>query len=140
LPEPAAFIFDREARSDEEIQDIQRRAKGQALFTDEPMFENYILHPRAVAALINDLDSTRLKPLEHSDVETAISHLREAYRMGTGTHAAKLLNRLLPELTNARLAEFDKVPHNVWLTSWLLVNEPEFLRPLADLITNAADS
>src|SRR5216684_649397 len=133
LPEPAAFIFDLEERNNEEIEDIQRRARSHARFTVEPMFENYVLHPAAITALINELDSTRLKPLECSDVESAISRLREACRLKTGTHAAKLLKRLLPELTNARV-EFDKVPHNVWLTSWLLRNDPEFLQPLADLI------
>ncbi len=140
LPEPAAFVFDLEERNNEEIEDIRRRARGRALFTAEPMFENYVLHSAAITALINEFDNTRLKPLQCADVDTAISRLREAYKLKTGTHAAKLLSRLLPELTGARVAEFDKVPMNVWLTSWLLRNEPEFLRPLADLITKAVES
>jgi predicted ATPase len=60
-PPALSFIFDRELRSEGELEDIKRRASRlegspPVLFTKRRMYESYLLHGAAIAAILNQDD------------------------------------------------------------------------------------
>src|SRR5438132_978561 len=56
IPPAVGFIFDSDGRSEQDKQDLQRRAKGRMHFLSRRMFENYLLNPVAIAAVaVNDV-------------------------------------------------------------------------------------
>jgi hypothetical protein len=78
IPSAIAFSFDREARTEKKIGDIVRASKGLAKYLPRRMFENYLLHPKQIAALVakllndNSIDEDRVKAwLRTTDVEPA---------------------------------------------------------------------
>jgi hypothetical protein len=49
LPPNLGFIFDREARSDQEREDLEQHSGGRATLMKRRMYENYLLNPHAIA-------------------------------------------------------------------------------------------
>jgi hypothetical protein len=54
IPPSIAFIFDREGRSDREIEDLTRQGAGRIFVLRRMMYENYLLDNEAIAAVINE--------------------------------------------------------------------------------------
>lgn len=52
LPKSIGFIFDREGRSDAEIEDLKRESKGAAHVLPHRLYENYLIVPEAILALL----------------------------------------------------------------------------------------
>ncbi|NES22407.1 MAG: ATP-binding protein [Symploca sp. SIO3E6] len=59
LPPTIGFVFDREQRSEQEMKDLQKRCSNPVEFLPRRMYENYLLHPEAIAAVINKEDKYR---------------------------------------------------------------------------------
>jgi hypothetical protein len=53
LPAALAFSFDREERDQRERDDLNRASKGNVCFLKRRSYENYLLDPEAIAAVIN---------------------------------------------------------------------------------------
>jgi AAA15 family ATPase/GTPase len=141
-PPAVGFIFDREDRSDEELDDLRRRDDEKIRFIDRRMYEDYLLHPEAISAVLTELDGSGE---EHTSEEVEAWMEENAadydtdHEFGTDqwyaeVHAANLLNDLFNELTNARV-NYEKVSHGAKLTEWLIDNEPDVLTELAKLLT-----
>jgi hypothetical protein len=62
LPTSLAFSFDRELRDNREILDLQRRSSsGRVKFLPRRTYENYLVEPNAIAAVINaELEQTEV--------------------------------------------------------------------------------
>jgi AAA15 family ATPase/GTPase len=67
FPPAAGFIFDRELRTDSEMQDLEKRRPGQVKFIPRRMYENYLLSPKAIAYVLKKHDIYEDK--EHSSDE-----------------------------------------------------------------------
>lgn len=52
LPPALAFSFDRERRTDKEIDDIKRRSRGTVHFISRRTYENYLLDAEAISAVL----------------------------------------------------------------------------------------
>ncbi|PBB49509.1 ATP-binding protein [Mesorhizobium loti] len=135
-PPKSRFSFDREGRSQKQIEDIERASKGTAIFLPRPMLENYLLQPEAIAATIALLyeeytvDGT---PVAVGKIKDWIEKSFIAYPV-TGVKnesplfcdAAKLLAALFPALTEGKF-EYRKIEYGRKLTEWLIHNDPEYL-------------
>jgi len=55
LPPAVAFVFDREDRSQQDLEDINRHTGGKARFIPRRMYENYLLNPDAIESVISTL-------------------------------------------------------------------------------------
>ncbi len=150
LPPAIAFVFDREGRSEKEIRDLSRRSGKRVQFLPRRTFENYLINPNAIAALLNTLETFQENPVTENVVrDWLLAHGgKKMYcgrNMKTGdldnpewlasVHGAKLLARLFSELSEHK-EEYRKRSHSVWLTNWLLENEPGCFDELGKFLSN----
>jgi hypothetical protein len=145
IPPSIAFIFDREGRSDREIEDLTRQGAGRIFVLRRMMYENYLLDNEAIAAVINEHLGEGV--ISASQIARWIKenggsekYVVDSWRRCVGeagwmenVHAAKLLEDLFSELSQARL-EYRKTTHSVELTNWLLANMSESMRELLDFV------
>ncbi|MCU0547687.1 MAG: AAA family ATPase [Oscillatoriaceae cyanobacterium Prado104] len=150
-PPAVGFVFDRENLSERDIEDLKRRKPHPIEFIERRMYENYLLHPEAIATVLNREDAKREQPLDRVTVlkwlETNKSkkdffsktptqeELSNPQWVDEKIDAAKLLDVLFTELSSARI-EYRKTIHSIMLTEWLLENNPEHLVELAQSLKN----
>jgi len=147
LPPAIGFIFDREGRGDREREDLERH--GNVFLLPRRMYENYLLTPDAIAAVVSGIDGFRDTPVTATEVEAWLDARRRdvkyfdplpvvqtpgAWRINV--HGAKLLTDLFSQLSEQRVS-YDKVRHGVALTDWLLEHAPDDLQEVAQLIGEA---
>ena len=123
------------------------------------MYENYLLYPDAIAAVLNREDAGREQPLTSEAVregletnkvklkekkdflskDTTQQDLSNPQYVDANINAAKLLDVLFSELSEARV-EFRKTTHSVMLTEWLLENNPEQFAELVQFLRGILDA
>jgi len=69
LPPAIGFLFDRENRSKNEEGELQKRSKNLVKLLPRRMYENYLLHPEAITAVINECDENREEKLAIEEVQ-----------------------------------------------------------------------
>jgi hypothetical protein len=145
LPVAIAFSLDKEMRTQAEMDDMARQTGGKMHFLPRRAYENFLIHPEAVAQNINKYVSNST-PVTAQDVETWISNHGGAFHKDQLTpygaksvcwhkecDAAKLLGKLYADLSGATL-QYNKTRHSVEITEWLLANETEHLSKLIDYV------
>jgi energy-coupling factor transporter ATP-binding protein EcfA2 len=157
-PPTVGFVFDRENRTKQERADLQKRSSEAVHFLERCMYENYLLHPDAIAAVLNREDAGREQPLTSESVregletnkvklkekkdffskDTTQQDLSNPQYVDANINAAKLLDVLFSELSEARV-EFRKTTHSVMLTEWLLENNPEHFAELVQFLRGILD-
>ena len=157
-PPTVGFVFDRENRTKQERADLQKRSSEAVHFLERCMYENYLLHPDAIAAVLNREDAGREQPLTSESVregletnkvklkekkdffskDTTQQNLSNPQYVDANINAAKLLDVLFSELSEARV-EFRKTTHSVMLTEWLLENNPEHFAELVQFLRGILD-
>lgn len=136
LPPAVAFIFDREGRTEQKRADLFKRSRGKLHFLPRPMYENYLLHPQAIADVVNSCEGFREEALGLDEIGAWIDTNWSRYRLCDGTlliesvNGAALLKELFTYFSEARV-EYDKIQHGAAITRWLLKNSPEHLQDLA---------
>jgi len=141
VPPVVGFIFDREIRSEREIEDLKKQSDGKIHFTPRRMFENYLLNPTGIASILSTQD---LPTITESQVSNWLEQNKTAsrYYKGVKSHGdepwhenvdgAALLFDLFKDLSAGKV-HFEKTVHSPMLTKWLLHNSAEELRELSDL-------
>ncbi len=141
MPPAVGFIFDAERRSEREIQDLVRESGGRARFLRRRMYENYLLHPGAIAAVLNSLPTFASQSVSESKVsdwfrkcgtdptrggcEASGDPFRDANWVSK-VDGGRLLRELFAGLSDSR-EKYEKVTHGLALTDWLLSHSPEAL-------------
>jgi hypothetical protein len=151
LPPAVGFIFDKEGRTQQIQDDIRGRSNNRVAFIPRRLYENYLLNPKALAAIINGIPDFRGLPVTEEEIQTWISKEVQAWTTGNKTegkygpapadpqawqvsiHGAHLLECLFKSLSEQRVV-YDKIAYSVSLTEWLIEHAPEDLRELADLM------
>ena len=142
VPPVVGFIFDRETRSERNVEDLTRQSGGRIHFTRKRMFENYLLNPSGITAIINGQDLPEItEPQVLSWLDENKTHSK--YYKGIkssgddqwteNVNGALLLIDLFESLSAGKV-RFEKTVHSPMLTKWLLENSAEELRELSDLI------
>lgn len=148
IPPAIGFIFDKEGRSDKERADLQRMSGGLVTFLPRRLYENYLLNPKAIAAVINKIKGFREPPVEVDEIqawldkegngekycklaETQEGEAKESWLIYV--HGANLLRDLFSSFSEARVS-YVKTEHSVKITEWLIENAPEELKEIADFI------
>lgn len=134
------FAFDSEGLNDGQMKDLAKRAKGRLLFLPRRMFECYLLHPAAVASVLNaslDDESVSVAAVEAfliAEGGAAKYKATEEWngdwkdeRWLTKVDAANLLSDLFSKLSDARLT-FSKRVHSFGILKEILATD----RPHAD--------
>jgi hypothetical protein len=142
MPPALRFVFDREGRTASAMAELEQKSKGLVVWLQRRMYENFLLDPSAISAVLSTLDGR----------EHAVGSVAEwLAKRGTDSkflassenpsdeewqrtvHAAKLLNDLFLELTDSRV-EYQKVNHGLLLTRHLVVNPTPAIKDLAVLL------
>jgi AAA15 family ATPase/GTPase len=160
FPPTIGFVFDRESKSERERNDLQKRSQHPVEFLDRRMYENYLLHPDAIAAVLNHEDAGREQPVSGAEVRERLETHKlnkncfpkpntQCSKDDTPKHlanakwidkidAAKVLAALFAELSEARV-QFKKTSHSLMLTEWLVENNPEHFAELAQFLRDILD-
>jgi len=145
LPPVVAFIFDEECLSDLQKNDLVRIGQGDVHFLPRRMYENYLLRPAAIATVANNLPGFRTEPLREDEVDHLINQKRQNLGYFCSGIAqvpeawiakidgARVLSDIFGQLSENRVA-YDKTKHSVAITDWLIQNDPNALRDLANML------
>jgi hypothetical protein len=154
LPPAVGFVFDREMRTQAQIEDIQHRTKNVVQFLPRRMYENYLLVPSALTVLMNSLLNFSSKPITEEQVAAWLTsngrkrkYLSPAQSSATiskmdwlvRVDGAALLYDLFQELSESRY-RFDKTSHSIQLTAWLLQHNPAALEELKTFLLHILSS
>jgi hypothetical protein len=145
LPTATAFSFDREGRSETAMADLVRESQGAVHFLPWAIYENYLLHPKAIAACLGqDRKDTESGAGAEDEVRAWFAQNAGKYNKPRSEtvdpddrswHAEcngpRLLSALFDDL--ARIP-FGKTRHSVWLTEWILANDPDWLAGLLNYV------
>jgi predicted ATPase len=141
-----AFSFDREGRSEQYMTDLAKESSGTASFLPRRMFENHLLHPAAIAFAIAGEFKVRSIEEAPPSPETVHSIVHDQWKAETGgdgaadwsadqgwiadCHAAKVLAAAFERFK----LSYSMVRHGEQIVLWLIDNEPEQLREVADYL------
>jgi hypothetical protein len=146
MPPAIGFIFDQECLSPPEREDLKRMGQGLVHFLPRRMYENYLLNPAAIASVANSIDGFRETPVTEEEVDRSLAAKRQDlsyFCRGTRQapadwaiviDGAKVLGDIFKEMSENRVV-YEKTTHSVALTDWLIQNNPEALREVAELLT-----
>jgi predicted ATPase len=149
VPRAVGFRLDRESRTDEQINELESETARQIRFLRRKNYECYLIHPKALATVLAEVNFDEEVDLSQSAVENGICHfggnkeLRATRYWKDDIHdpvwlkhvdGAKLLQMLFKNLTNSQL-EYKKTTHSVGLTEWLIANDPAHIQELFDFVT-----
>jgi predicted ATPase len=135
LPVAVAFSFDREKRKEAEIARMRADLGDSVHFLPRATYENYLLHPLAIAALLTgDLEG---KKVSADDVSSWLAKKVDLTSDEDlkNCDAAKLLALLFMELSEKTL-EYRKTSHSVALTNWILANDAAHLAELSAYVSS----
>lgn len=152
IPPAVGFVFDREGKSDTEINNAKERGRDRernvdrVQFLTRRMYENYLLVPEAVAALIAGsvgFDGVTEQDVRRwwNDNQWSPRFFKKVPAIGQQTpeiwtadvHGGKFLEALFSELSEQRVT-YRKVQHGKALTEWLVANNPDALSEVASLV------
>lgn len=141
-PPAIGFIFDRECRKKEKRKDLERQLDERVRFLDRRMYENYLLEPQAIAAVLKEMPSVNRRAVTAKSIKNWLE--KEIKKSGylcnlpdepwlITVDGAKVLDRLFSHFSGQTIT-YKKVEHGVKLTRWLLDNEAGDLQEVAVLI------
>jgi AAA15 family ATPase/GTPase len=147
FPPAIGFVLDSEGKTKAQMEDIKRRSPNSIKFLKQRMYENYLLIPEAIAAVINKNDLGRKAPLMDTEVCEWIKQKRQAKAYLNVSHqkdisdeawfeevdASTLLKELFAELSEARV-EFSKPIRSYELTAWIIEHKPEHFFDLSEFL------
>jgi energy-coupling factor transporter ATP-binding protein EcfA2 len=152
LPPAIGFILDDECRTAPQKEELRHRSHNLVVFTTRRMYENYLLNPDAIAAVINNAmvvsvnyQGTPVTTEEVSQLLATKSKELKYFKLAEGKvgandwlyyiHAGSVLEDIFSELSRDRAPiTFNKTTHSVALTEWIIKNSPNEFLDLAELI------
>lgn len=141
MPPALAFSFDREGRNEKEMTDIRRQSGNKVHFLRRRMFENYLLDPEAIAAVLSQETSAEsgvFVGVVRDWFTRCADEFLPAEVRGTKADSTTwfrevdgydLLYRVFSEASDNKVC-FDKVRHGLMLTEWLIEKKPDSLAEL----------
>lgn len=148
LPVSICFSFDKEGKSNKQIDDIKRRCDGKAYFLPRRMTENYLLDCGAIARVLNAIGE---KDISESDVESAMrllyrSHMPKEISSDYGSRVffenvdgARLLNDVFEHLTDSR-NRYRKIQHGSDILREIISSDRESLTEIVDFVRSLVSS
>jgi predicted ATPase len=137
MPPAIGFIFDRETRTEQEINDVVRESKGAVSFLSARMYENYLLVPEAIAWLLGTFGIEETAESIEADLRcrkaTAGYFPRGEMGKESEINGARVLHDIVSERTNGTHA-YSKTRDGLALSRWILDHQPALLTPVSDLI------
>lgn len=145
LPPATGFIFDRNCRPTAKIADLERLANRRVKFIKRRMYENYLLNPNAIEAVLLEIgigeNQVSVEAIQHwlaEEIKQAKYYCAKSKEKSPWVEhidGAKLLENLFSHFSGGTLFyDAKKVEYGVRLTRWLLNNDAQHLEEIAALI------
>ena len=149
IPPAIAFVLDPEDRNPSTLQDLKKQCP-ELHFLSRRLYENFLLVPEAIAAVVNSYKDFSEQPITAQEVAEWIDEKRKDKKYGFNLseqegdwiqriHGAKLLSDYFAEFSETRY-EYVKTRNSVALTQWMLENKPDELKEIADLLLKIVDT
>jgi hypothetical protein len=148
LPPAIAFILDQECRNEDAKRELCHLSGGRVRFLPHRMYENYLLNPEAITAVVNGIPGFSSEPVNADAISEAIGkklmaqafHCPDADTITTRTlDGARVLSEIFNEFSETRVP-YEKVRHGIVLTEWLIENAPEDLGEITQLLGQILDT
>jgi hypothetical protein len=136
LPPAVAFVLDEECRSEAAMRELAKLSGDLAIFLPRRMYENYLLNPAGIAEVANSIPGFRPTPLTTEEVIEALflklrddelfcapEKIKTAADRIRYVDAGRVLEELFSDFSETRVS-YQKVPHGIALTEWLIKNAP----------------
>jgi predicted ATPase len=148
MPVSLAIVLDMEGRTEADIQRAKELSKGRIHFLPRRCFENYLIDPPAIAAVLNTLPTFLETPVAPTAVETWLHEHGGDEKYGPrknwngdvdnaqwliSVKGALLLHDLFQTLSGAK-EEYHKVEYGAALTEWICGHRSAHFAELADYI------
>jgi predicted ATPase len=141
-PPAVGFIFDRECRNKDKRADLERQLGRSVRFINRRMYENYLLEPKAIAAVLKEQSGINKRSVTAVKIKNWLE--KEVKKPGYLCHVpdepwiniidgAKVLGNLFSHFSH-KTVSYKKVEHGVILTKWLLDSDVGELKEVAILI------
>lgn len=142
LPIAVAFVFDREGRTAQDLDDLERRSRGLVCWLPRRMFENYLLDAKAIGKVLSGLlpgshiDSAAVEEWlgKHANNVRYVEQSKCVYPAEDWhevVHGARLLADMFFDLSGGRV-EYEKVHHGRLLVDALADDKSPVLVGLAN--------
>jgi predicted ATPase len=152
IPPAVGFLFDRELRSEKEIDDLKRTSDNKMHFLPRRMFENYLLNTVAIASVVNRIEGFANRDIAVEEIERWIrdkgsdktfiadknSVPFDSNWIGK-VNGSKILSELFNSLSETRVS-YSKVKFGFYLTEKILEIDPTSFDELYDLISEACNN
>jgi predicted CopG family antitoxin len=152
FPPVIGFIFDTELREDIEKNKLKDKSQNPVHFLPRRMYENYLLHAKAIAFLINTYDKElQAEPISDIIVQkwidkkkNEISYFSEKSKQVPESDwlykidGSTFLHDLLSDLSEKRINFKEHKPqYSREITEWLIDNEPQYLSELNEFLVTS---
>ena len=149
FPPAIGFIFDSELRNDTEKDKLIQKSRNSVHFLPRRMYENYLLHSKAIAFIINTYDKElQTEPVSDHIVQQWIDKEKNdiSYFSKNSNQVppadwlceidgSTFLHNLLSTLSQGRIHfKGSKPKYSREITEWLIDNEPEYLFELSEFL------
>lgn len=150
MPKAVGYIFDSEADDDSNLDKIRNLSPDRIYFTERRMYENYLLNPSAITAVINQIeDLSGSNKVKVSEIRKWMNQERkrptyfkplsvETNKWKNTIHGKRLLKELFDNFcVDHSNRNYKEKIHAVLLTEWLLENSEKDLEDISKLIKKA---
>jgi hypothetical protein len=144
VPKALAFVFDRENRKRAWIEKLQDTHSKSVVFLERRTLENYLIHPKAISALLVHLTGDDTDRTEAISIWLAENKRKTEYGCSESVYddenllvididAPRLLDHCLSSLTNNSFSfDSNKAEYSSLIFNWLMSNEYEHLSGLVE--------
>ncbi|HYW20132.1 MAG TPA: AAA family ATPase [Nodularia sp. (in: cyanobacteria)] len=159
FPTAIAFIFDRDHKEEDEIKKLEEIGLK---FLKRPMYENYLLNPEAISAIVNEEAQKELaqlgddnavpkwlnSPITSIQVEECFDKIKQTkqcllknvkeedvldHDWFLNFHGANFIDSVFKRLSGDHLKFCENKPtYSLRITEWLIKNQPDFLSELSE--------
>jgi AAA15 family ATPase/GTPase len=150
FPPAIGFIFDSELRNDVEKNKLMQKSRNSVHFLPRRMYENYLLHSKAIAFIINKYDKElQAEPISDHIIQEWIDKEKNEISYFDSKNSSQVaesdwlckidgsifLHKLFSTLAPERIDfKGNKAKYSREITEWLIDNEPEYLFKLSEFL------
>ena len=145
LPTTVGVSFDGDKHNMKEKENLERAFGNVLHFLKRRCYENYLIHPSAIRAILNVTESFKAAPIEEGRITDWIGdngRIPKYKAEGAepfspnwlkAVDAPRLLEDMFQDLSEAREI-YRKPLHSVAITRWLIENDPQFLSEVVEYV------
>jgi hypothetical protein len=146
LPTAVGVSLDGDKRGIKEKENLERAFGSILHFLKRRCYENYLIHPAAICAILNETVTFRAARVEPEEVADWINDNGKNHKYKAAedaplsgpwlnqVDAPRLLDDLFQELSESKEI-YRKPLHSVDITRWLITNDRPFLNELVEYVT-----